>query len=633
MVAILEKTEHNTDFHQIVGFLEASHIRYALTISHTVYVSHIRQFWSTARIETKILATVDGYNILPNQRFTFQKGQFSHQWKFLNHTIMQCLSPKSTGFNEFSSNISTAVVCLATNRVYNFSKMIFDGMVRNINSKGTKFLMHPRVKAQQTQHDSSPPSHQPIISKPIPQTPTETSTLRRYTRRAIRIAQSKALSPAADEHASLSRDDRQGEAFPTGSMQQRIHELMELYTSLQRQQSHMATKIKDQDLEISGLKERVKSLEDKERRSAEPTQEDAPITRGIKEIWEELGADKNTELESNDTEEMVNMLTSMEAVNILTSGGAAASISPGDVFPTVGVPTSMRSPIIGAKDKGKEKVVKSEVPKKRKLQEQIDAQVPREMKEEFARENQRVSEQLARHFEIARLYDEEELKMMIEGPDRNNEVIEKHLREYEQAAVDLSVGEKLDLISELVKYQDHRVKILKYQAQQSKPLSKKEKREFYMSVLRSHARWKTKHFRGMTLEKIKEKFIPVWKELEDFVPMEDLHQLWTLVKETFSIKQATKDKEKELSVELKRLFEPNFEDQLWTHNQAFMHDPLDWKLYDTCGVHHVSTKVQEIFMLVEKDYPLRKGLATMMIILDEELIEASSPDEHLILKT
>nr|GEW61510.1 putative ribonuclease H-like domain-containing protein [Tanacetum cinerariifolium] len=65
MIAILEKLEHNFDFHQIVDFVEASHIRYALTINPTVYVSRIRQFWSTARIETmnegtKILATVDG---------------------------------------------------------------------------------------------------------------------------------------------------------------------------------------------------------------------------------------------------------------------------------------------------------------------------------------------------------------------------------------------------------------------------------------------------------------------------------------------------------------------------------------------------------------------------------------------
>ncbi|GJT98154.1 hypothetical protein Tco_1093672 [Tanacetum coccineum] len=179
MVAILENTEHNTDFHQIVDFLKASHIRYALTVSPTVYVSHIRQFWSTARIETtngetNIFAKINGkqrtisessimrhlklnneegistlpnnelfenlslmgYSILPNQRFSFQKGQFSCQWKFLIHTIMQCLSPKSTSFNEFSSNIATALVCLATNRTYNFSKMIFEGMMRNVNSKG-----------------------------------------------------------------------------------------------------------------------------------------------------------------------------------------------------------------------------------------------------------------------------------------------------------------------------------------------------------------------------------------------------------------------------------------------------------------------------------------------------------------
>nr|GEV48489.1 hypothetical protein [Tanacetum cinerariifolium] len=165
----------------------------------------------------------------------------------------------------------------------------------------------------------------------------------------------------------------------------------------------MAAKIKDQDLEISGLKARVKSLKDKERRHAKPTQEDAPITGGIIDIKEELGVDKSTELGSNDTEEMVNVLISMEATNILSSEGAAASVSPADVLLTAGVPTisgtfptvtaifttasvvtpytrrsrgiiigslqPMRIPIISAKDKGKEKVTKTEVPKKKKLQE------------------------------------------------------------------------------------------------------------------------------------------------------------------------------------------------------------------------------------------------------------------------
>nr|GEV88963.1 hypothetical protein [Tanacetum cinerariifolium] len=90
-------------------------------------------------------------------------------------------------------------------------------------------------------------------------------------------------------------------------------------------------------------------------------------------------------------------------------------------------------------------------------------------------------------------------------------------------------------------------------------------------------------------------------------------ELWVLVKETLNIRPATSDKEKELWVELKRLYEPDVEDLLWTHTQNMMHAPVEWKLYDKCGVHHVISKDQEMFMLVEKDYPLRKGLAIVMI--------------------
>nr|GEU70302.1 reverse transcriptase domain-containing protein [Tanacetum cinerariifolium] len=75
-------------------------------------------------------------------------------------------------------------------------------------------------------------------------------------------------------------------------------------------------------------------------------------------------------------------------------------------------------------------------------------------------------------------------------------------------------------------------------------------------------------------------------------------------------------KEKELWVELKRLYEPDSRDPLWAL-QRYMHDPLVWRLYDTCGVHHVSTeRGHEIFMLVEKDYSLTKGLTTLMLVAD-----------------
>nr|GEY52234.1 hypothetical protein [Tanacetum cinerariifolium] len=388
-------------------------------------------------------------------------------------------------------------------------------------------------------------------------------------------------------------------------------------------------------------------------------------------------------------------------VSVPTGSGLVPTASP--ILTTASVVTPY------VRHKCKEKMVESDIPKKKRLQEQIDVQMARKMEEQLAKEDQRMNEQIARDAKIDRIHAEEELQMLIDSLDRNNETVAKYLQEYEQFAEDLSIGERIELINDLVKYQDNYAKVLKYQSQQRKPLSKKQQREFYMSVPKSHSGWKTKHFKGMSLKEIREKFIPVWKQIEDFVLMgskeererfkrkrlrleqssakkmkaaedvseedlktmmhlvpveevyvealqvkhpiidweihtkgqrnywkiirlrgsttvyqffvdmlkhfdrEDLNQLWTLVKETLSIRQATSDKEKELWVELKRLYEPDVEDQLWIQTQALMHDPVKWRLYDSCGVHHVLFRDQEIFMLVERDYPLRKGLAIWMI--------------------
>nr|GEY08545.1 hypothetical protein [Tanacetum cinerariifolium] len=105
-----------------------------------------------------------------------------------------------------------------------------------------------------------------------------------------------------------------------------------------------------------------------------------------------------------------------------------------------------------------------------------------------------------------------------------------------------------------------------------------------------------------------------------------------LVKESLSIRQPTTDKEMELWVELKSLYEPDDEDQLWTHTQMLMHAPVEWKLYDTCGVHHVTAKDKEIFMLVEKDYPLRKGLAIVMICYKLQVENYSQMANDLIMQ-
>ncbi|GJY62347.1 hypothetical protein Tco_0463004 [Tanacetum coccineum] len=52
MIAYLHKSEGSEGFYQIIDFLTASHIKYALTENPTIYVSLIEQFWQIATAST-----------------------------------------------------------------------------------------------------------------------------------------------------------------------------------------------------------------------------------------------------------------------------------------------------------------------------------------------------------------------------------------------------------------------------------------------------------------------------------------------------------------------------------------------------------------------------------------------------
>nr|GFC93089.1 hypothetical protein [Tanacetum cinerariifolium] len=124
-----------------------------------------------------------------------------------------------------------------------------------------------------------------------------------------------------------------------------------------------------------------------------------------------------------------------------------------------------------------------------------------------------------RHAEVARIHAEEELQSMIEGLDRNNKTIAKYLQEYQQFAAELPLERRIELISDLVKYQENYAKIYKFQSQQRRSWTKKQKRDYYMTVIRNNLGWKVKDFKGMTFEEVEAKFNYVYKQMEDFIPM------------------------------------------------------------------------------------------------------------------
>nr|GEU29949.1 hypothetical protein [Tanacetum cinerariifolium] len=317
-----------------------------------------------------------------------------------------------------------------------------------------------------------------------------------------------------DEPTSPLRDVNKGEAFPTksslGANQDRanIAKTSTLpYDSAPRVTSPAAAE-GTQELEINKLKARVKLLEDREGVDAERFEDDAPIKgRNLDE------GEAAAERVSDDTEEMETILTSIDTTTVLASEVADVPTSSGSIptasSPVAEVPTGSDVVPTASQVFATATVV----------QEQIDAQVARELEEQMAREDQRMFEQVARDAKVARIYAEEELQMMINILDRSNETVLKYLQEYEQFAADLSIRERAELINNLIKYQENYAQILKFQTQQRKPWSKKQNRDYYMAVIKSNVGWKVKDFRGMTFDEIEAKFTTVSKKLEDFIPM------------------------------------------------------------------------------------------------------------------
>ncbi|GJY12727.1 putative ribonuclease H-like domain-containing protein [Tanacetum coccineum] len=284
------------------------------------------------------LGDAEGTNCLPNatifeqlthmgyeklsQKLTFYKAFFSPQWKFLIHTILQCLSAKSTAWNEFSSTMASAIICLATNQKFNFSKYIFESMVKNVDSS-VKFLMYPRfvqvfldkqvgdmsthdeifvtpshtkkvfgnmkrvgkgfsgavtplfptmmVQAQEEMGEGSAnptdPHHTPIITQPSTSQPQKKQKPRKPKRKDTEIPQSSGpTEPIADEAANEENvPTHSNDPLLSGEDRLKLKELMTLCTNLQNRVLDLEHTKTTQALEIESLKRRVNKLEKKQR--------------------------------------------------------------------------------------------------------------------------------------------------------------------------------------------------------------------------------------------------------------------------------------------------------------------------------------------------------------------------------
>ncbi|GKB71485.1 hypothetical protein Tco_0932897 [Tanacetum coccineum] len=201
-------------------------------------------------------------------------------------------------------------------------------------------------------------------------------------------------------------------------------------------------------------------------------------------------------------------------------------------------------------------------------------------------------------------------------------------------------AEQARMLVELINQRKRYFAAQKAKERRNKPPIQAQQRTYMSNYIKHMGGYTLQQLRGYSFDEIKNLFKTIMRRVHTFVPIEseiervipelaaeslkrdaeeeldqesskrdDLVMMWSLVKENFKSTEPTDNKEREIWVELKRLFEQDIDDELWKL-QKHIHD-LTWRLYDSCGMHHVSTEKEiDIYMLVEKKYLLSSETLT-----------------------
>nr|GEZ92974.1 hypothetical protein [Tanacetum cinerariifolium] len=165
-----------------------------------VYTSCIEQLWATAKVkningEAQIQALVDKMKVI------ITTSSIKRDIRFEDEGGVDCLSNEVIfeQLTRMGSTMASAIICLATNKKFNFSKYIFDNMVKHLNGE-VKFLMYPRfvqvfldnqVEAlEDMSEDSELPTdshHTPIVTQPSSSLPQKKQKSRRKQRKEIEV--------------------------------------------------------------------------------------------------------------------------------------------------------------------------------------------------------------------------------------------------------------------------------------------------------------------------------------------------------------------------------------------------------------------------------------------------------------
>nr|GEY67533.1 hypothetical protein [Tanacetum cinerariifolium] len=710
MVAILEKSDAAQGFEQIIDFLSGSYIHHALTVNPHVYISCIKQFWNTAVVKrsvdvTRLQALVDkkriviskevvyeilqlndaeGIVCLPNEeiftglvrmgyekpstKMTFYKAFLSTQWKFFIHMILHSLSAKRTSWNEFSSAMASALICLFSGQRFNFSKYIFESLVRNVDST-SKFYMYPRVGKGFSGVEI--PLFENMLAVRAVDAEEEVQVLDKCSALVLRV---KGLENA------------------NAAQQLEIIKLKARVKKLERLNKVKSSKLRR--LKKVGTSQRIKSSDEVEnvfnqgRMSVDiETDEGVEIVVDQEKNAEMEGrhADKQAEIYNIDLDHSSKVVTAV-ATEVAAASTPVPAAKPKTLKIAVAAPavsTRKRKVVVirepeeelyidtlaetpTVKDKGKGILIEEPKPMKKKDQVEMDAEYAKKLQEELNKEHEEAYKQIdwnaafdrvqAKETQYIKRYHGFKKKPQSESEARINMI--SYLKNTEGYKMEFFKGKTYDQILSIFQARfDANMKFLfKTREEMEKddeeiiksinetPAQKAAKRrklseeaqeaddlkksleivqdedddvfikaiplaqkvpvvDYQVVVIDNKPRYKI--IRADDTHQLYISFTTLLKNFD----REDLATLWKIVKDRFSTKKPTNFLDEYLLLTLKTMFgELDEQDTIW-RNQKCVHGLAlvkRWKLLTSCGVHVIILSTIQLFLLVERRYPLSR---------------------------
>ncbi|GJX69232.1 hypothetical protein Tco_0304959, partial [Tanacetum coccineum] len=275
MVAFLSKPEESDGFEQIVDFLNAQPIKYALTVNPTIYTSCIEQFWSTVKAKT-INREVPLHALVDEQQL-----------------------------DDMSTHKRIYIAPSHTKKIFGNIKRACKGFSGRVTPLFPIMVVQNQQELGEGSAIPTDPHHTPTITQPSTSQPQKTQKPRKPKRKDTQVPQPSGptdivadeavhkelgdnLVRAATTASSLEAEQDNGETIAQTRFENvskhsndsllargntlqsnedslKLTKLMEICTNLQQRVLNLEKTKTTQQNEIASLKKRVKKLEQKKR--------------------------------------------------------------------------------------------------------------------------------------------------------------------------------------------------------------------------------------------------------------------------------------------------------------------------------------------------------------------------------